>query len=63
MEPVLVIKPCSCMFFMFIAEHITELCMCYYFRLPKPIFAKQLTQTDGDGIHEKDLERVPGIMK
>ena len=51
------------MCFMLIAVQITELCMFYYFRLPKPIFAKQLTQTDSDGIHEKDLERVPGIMK
>lgn len=32
-------------------------------RLPKPVTAKQLSQTNDEGVHEKDLERIPGIGK
>ena len=35
----------------------------FIFRLPKPVTAKPLSQTDDEGIHEKDLERVPGLGK
>ena len=41
-------------------QHYIEI---VFFRLPKPVTAKPLSQTNDEGVHEKDLERIPGLEK
>ena len=49
--------------YIYLNIQIVNLYTYFYFRLPKPVTAKPLSQIDEDGVREKDLERVPGISK